>query len=97
MFDGYLGCGVHVNYPHTYDNPSTPFQFAVKKYGCDNFIRTVLKTDLTKEEAFALEHELVDETFVRRRDTYNASIGGNGGKLPYGVNQFSFDGKLIKR
>ena len=31
-----------------------------------------------QEDAYNKENELVDENFVKRRDTYNTSIGGKG-------------------
>ena len=42
-FDGYLGNGVYIYRPSSYMHPKTHFQFAVKKYGIKNFIRTTLK------------------------------------------------------
>ena len=42
-FDGYIGNGVSIYRPSTYMNPKTPFQFAVKKYGIKNFVRTTIK------------------------------------------------------
>jgi hypothetical protein len=56
-FDGYLGCGVKVN--ATLKNPTTPFQYAVKKYGSKNFKRHTLSIFDTKEEAYNLEKQLV--------------------------------------
>lgn len=97
IFDGYIGCNVRVNHPSSYMNPQTPFQFAVKKYGPKNFKRTIIKANLTKEEAFKLEGEIVDINFVKRRDTYNASIGGNGGKPGKPIYQFDFSGTLLKK
>ena len=32
-FDGYIGCGININYPSSIKRPSTPFMYAVKKYG----------------------------------------------------------------
>lgn len=96
-FDGYIGCDVNINYPSSYKNPQTPFQFAVKKYGCDKFIRVVLKSNLTKEEALNIEKKLVNKEFIKRKDTYNISVGGNGGKLEKEVYQFSYEGTLIKK
>ena len=43
IFDGYVGCGCSIHEPNMYNNPKTPFQFAVKKYGINNFKRTILK------------------------------------------------------
>lgn len=58
-------------------NPKHPFQYAVKKYGIKNFVRTTLKIFDTQEEALALEAELVNEDFLARDDTYNLALGGN--------------------
>ncbi len=97
VFDGYIGCNVKVNNPSSYQKPTTPFQFAVKKYGIKNFKRAIIKANLTKKEAFKLEGEIVNLEFVKRKDTYNVAIGGNGGKPGKAVNQFDFSGKLLKK
>nr|DAU84758.1 MAG TPA: intron associated endonuclease [Caudoviricetes sp.] len=75
-FDGYLGCGVYTTRPATYCNPKTPFQFAIKKYGPKKFIRITLKEFNTAEEAYKLEQLIVNESFVKREDTYNLVLGG---------------------
>lgn len=97
VFDGYIGCNVRINHPSSYMNPATPFQFAVKKYGPKNFKRVVIQTFETEQEAFALEAELVNLEFVKRKDTYNAAIGGNGGKPGQPIYQFDFNGNLLKK
>ena len=61
QFDGYLGCGVYIYRPSSYMNPKTHFQYAVKKYGIKNFIRTTLKELDNENDAYALEAELVNE------------------------------------
>lgn len=78
-FDGYLGCGVYIHRPSSYKKSNTPFQYAVNKYGVDKFKRCVLKVFETEEEAKALEAEIVDLNFIRRKDTYNIKLGGDGG------------------
>ena len=75
IFDGYLGCGVWVNKPNTYMNPKTPFQYAVKKYGVNAFIRSTLYIYDNKEDAFNKEKEIVDKTFVKLPHVYNYSLG----------------------
>ena len=75
-FDGYIGNGVSIYRPATYMNPKTPFQFAVKKYGIKNFIRTTLKEFDNEKDAYALEAELVNEQFLKREDVYNLALGG---------------------
>ena len=42
IFDGYIGCGIIITNPSTYNNPTTPLQYAVKKYGTSNFRRSIL-------------------------------------------------------
>ena len=37
-------------------------------------------TPEAQKEAFELEAQLVNLEFVKRKDTYNAAIGGNGGR-----------------
>lgn len=75
-FDGYIGNGVSIYRPATYLHPKTPFQFAVKKYGIKNFIRTTIGEFNNEEDAYALEAQLVDENFLRRDDVYNLALGG---------------------
>lgn len=79
-FDGYIGCGVNIYRPATYLNPKTPFQYAVKKYGIKNFIRTTLKEFDNEQDAYKLEAILVNEEFLKREDVYNLALGG---KLNY--------------
>jgi hypothetical protein len=68
LFDGYFGSGTFLNK-------------AIKKYGKENFIRETLCVFHVKDEAFEKEKEIVDETFISRKDTYNLRIGGLGGSL----------------
>lgn len=75
-FDGYLGNGVYIYRPSSYMHPKTHFQFAVKKYGIKNFIRTTLKVFDNEEDAYKLESELVNGEFLKRDDTYNLVLGG---------------------
>lgn len=97
IFDSYIGCGVLINNPSTYMNPITPFQAAVKKYGPLSFKRIVLKVFNTAKEAFDLEKEIVNYNFIRRKDTYNAKLGGIGGYGAYvKIYQFDLEGNLIK-
>lgn len=79
--DTYLGCGVKSNIPSTYMYPKTPFQYAVKKYGPNSFIRSTLFIYDTAEEAYNKEIELVNEDFVKLSHTYNVALGGIGGSL----------------
>ena len=71
VFDGYIGCGVVITNPSSYNKPQTTFQYAVKKYGTSNFRRTVLNIFDTSEEAYALEKQIVNKAFIKRKDVYN--------------------------
>lgn len=97
-FDGYLGNGVYVNKSATYMNPKTPFQFAVKKYGVNNFKRIVLFVYDSEEDAYAKEENIVDLDFIKNKNTYNIAIGGNIPRriLSYPIHQFNSEGILVK-
>lgn len=75
-FDGYIGCGVDIYDSNSYKNPKTHFQYAVKKYGKDNFYRTILRSFDNEVDALDLEAWIVNKEFVQRPDTYNMELGG---------------------
>lgn len=95
----YLGCGCYAKFPSSYEKCKTVFQRAVKKYGPDKFIRKTIAEFDNEEDAFALEEEIVNETFLKRNDVYNTCLGGNGGDR--GLNakpcyQYDLDGNFIR-
>ena len=96
-FDGYLGNGIYLNNPSTYQKCKTAFQCAVTKYGPDKFQRKTLKVFDTLQEALLLEAELVNEDFIKRVDVYNITLGGglppNLSKVIY---QYDLNGNFIK-
>ena len=69
--DGYLGRGIALTK-------------AIKKYGRENFKRTILHFCSSSEKAYIIESVLVDVTFVKREDTYNLVIGGHAGGIGLG-------------
>lgn len=79
IFDKYLGNGVISTQPYTYMYAKTAFQYAVKKYGPQNFRRKTLAVFDTIEEASNLEEQIVNEKFLERNDVYNMVLGGLGG------------------
>lgn len=99
QFDGYIGNGVYVNKPSTYMSPNSPFQYAVKKYGTDKFIRSVLYIYDTPQEAFDKEAEIVNIDFIKNKNNYNIALGGSMPSriLSYPIYQFSPEGDLIKK
>jgi len=97
-FDGYLGNGISVH--NKTIRPTTAFQTAVKKYGHDSFVRTTLAVLNTEEEAYSLEAILVDNNFLKRKDTYNMVLGGKSADwdiLLKPVVQYNLEGKLLNR
>ena len=64
--DGYFGSGVAL-------------REAVKKYGKENFLKEILFVFDSEDEMNAKERELITEDFVKRKDTYNLGVGGEGG------------------
>lgn len=63
--DGYFGSGTLINR-------------AIKKYGIENFRKSILAFFDSEDEAYLQEKLLVNETFVEREDTYNLTCGGFG-------------------
>lgn len=52
---------------------------AQNKYGLDKFTKTIL-ADFDEPWSMAnMEATIVDEEFIKRKDTYNITVGGNGG------------------
>lgn len=98
IFDGYLGCGAYANKPSSYNKTKYHLHNAILKYGPSNFKRSILKVFDNQEEAFKLEAELVNDSFIKRVDTYNTTLGGyippTNNKIIY---QFDFEGNLIKK
>lgn len=64
--DDYMGSGIRI-------------KRAIEHHGLSNFSRDILFEFDTSELAYKKEAEIVDESFVKRGDTYNLTIGGNGG------------------
>ena len=52
---------------------------AIKKYGKENFIKEILFIFDNETEMNLKEKELITEDFVKRKDTYNIGVGGEGG------------------
>lgn len=64
--DSYLGSGIAL-------------RNAIKKYGVENFQKIILFDFDTEQEMNDKERELITEEFVKRKDTYNKGVGGEGG------------------
>jgi len=64
--DNYMGSGKRLNY-------------AIEKYGIENFEKEILEFFETYEEAFDFEAEIVTEELVLNENCYNLRKGGSGG------------------
>lgn len=65
MNDGYMGSGQYI-------------RSAIRKYGKENFEKTILELFDSVEEMFLREAEVVTSEFIQRTDTYNLMEGGEG-------------------
>ncbi len=65
IYDNYMGSGKGI-------------KNAIKKYGIQNFQKDILEIADEESIAYLLEKKMVDKDFVRRKDTYNYTIGGKG-------------------
>lgn len=98
IFDGYLGNGLNIYDNYLINHPKEPFHFAVKKYGKDAFKRSTIQIFDTLQDALDLEGSIVDEDFVKRKDTYNVALGGGYPPiLNKVIYQYSLEGKFIKK
>lgn len=98
VFDGYLGNGVSIKDQSKLKHPKEPFHYAVKKYGISNFKRSTIKIFDTLKEALKLEEEIVNEEFIKRKDTYNITLGGGMPPIKQIVTyQFDLEGNFINK
>jgi hypothetical protein len=52
---------------------------AIKKYGLQNFTKTILKYFTNKEDMYLYEKEIVNKDLVYNENCYNITYGGRGG------------------
>ena len=96
IFDGYYGNGVNIKDQSKLKHPKEPFHYALKKYGFKNFKRSVIKSFDNLEDALKLESEIVNSEFIKRKDTYNVTLGGGMPPIKeIKVYQFDLQGNLI--
>lgn len=96
IFDGYYGNGLSLKDQSKLKHPKEPFHYAVKKYGFKNFKRSTIKSFGSLDEALKLEGFIVDEKFIKRKDTYNITLGGGMPPIKcIKVYQFDLQGNLI--
>lgn len=97
-FDGYIGCGI---YRASQATKNYVLHKAVRKYGYENFKRTIIKIFPDNEEgrkqAFELEAILVNETLLKSKSTYNTALGGSTTEnLMKTVYMFDLNGNYLR-
>lgn len=75
----YIGCHQTNNLDDGYLGSGKWLKHAIKKYGKESFKYEILYFLPSKEEMFALERTIVNETLVKDPLSYNLKIGGSGG------------------
>lgn len=75
----YIGKHQTENINDSYFGSGVSLKKGIKKYGKEFFIKEILFIFNTENEMNLKEKELVTERFINRRDTYNKSLGGEGG------------------
>ena len=75
----YIGKHETFNIDDDYFGSGKALKHAQKKYGLENFIKTILFELQNEEEMNLLEKCVVTEDFCKRQDTYNINVGGDGG------------------
>lgn len=77
----YRGCHKTPNLDDGYLGSGKLLKLAIRKYGSQNFKRTILCFCETEEDMYQTEMVYVDEAFVSDDNTYNLRCGGLGGRM----------------
>lgn len=98
-FDFYYGCGCYKK--DLKKHRKNGFPAALRKYGIKNFKRETLfefpDTEEGRLAAYKKEEEIVNDEFVKRKDTYNITRGGQWTvTLKKPIAQYSIEGKFIR-
>lgn len=75
----YIGSHITKNIHDDYLGSGKYLKQAINKYGRENFTKEVLYVFDNRADMNSMERSLVNEAFVKDRQTYNATVGGSGG------------------
>lgn len=76
----YVGVHKTSNPNDTYMGSGVAIRNAIKKYGKESFIKEIILTTESKDEAYSLEKKLTED--YSNSDSYNMKQGGVGGFTP---------------
>lgn len=95
VFDGYIGDGIDINLPETYNKSKTQLQSAVQRYGTKFFKRITLRVFDNIGDATDFHMLLVNNGFVKNTDSYN-SIASFHSHTDRKVYAFTFTGHKLR-
>lgn len=88
----YVGVHITDNIDDDYMGSGKNIKNAIKKYGIENFKKEYLSVFNNKEEMYQMESIIVNEDFIKSKNTYNIVLGGRGGwdyvnEMEYSINK----------